>query len=436
MAEGVVDVLEVVQVQEHHRHRALAALRQRERVLHPVAEQVAVGEERQRIMEGELAQLLFQRLALADVAEVERQALDRRVLRQVAADAFDDVTAVAALDAQLHRADCAGGRRRHLGEEGAQLLPILPAPQVVQVASDQRLGLQSQRALTGRRHEAHHPVAGDDHDHVRGVGDERGVAVLDDARRLALAHQRVPAQHDALAHHEQQREGEHHHGHDRGRAADVAAAEVHQHEKGREHGRVRERARERIRGAGHAAHRGSQGAHLLASGDGDRHVAAQIQHVLELPGQVVTAHLGERPENVAEEHGGKAGQKQQRHPPAAGEQQHAEHQEQHAVERRIAEAERLAQEVEFRGRGRGPDDQEPEKRAEADDEDGAVERELHPWHAHGGRADERDRREREHHIEGAVAHVRRPREGIHVMQPGNRGDGETEQVQAQRHREQ
>ena len=56
------------------------ALRQRQRVLHAVAEQVAVREQRQRVVEGELAQLLLERLALADVAEVERQALHRRIL--------------------------------------------------------------------------------------------------------------------------------------------------------------------------------------------------------------------------------------------------------------------------------------------------------------------------------------------------------------------
>ncbi len=93
VAERVVDVLEVVQIEEHDRDRALAALRERQCVLHAVAEQVAVGEQRQRIVEGQLAQLLLERLALADVAEVERQALHRRVLAEVAADALDDVSA-------------------------------------------------------------------------------------------------------------------------------------------------------------------------------------------------------------------------------------------------------------------------------------------------------------------------------------------------------
>ena len=119
VAERVVDVLEVVQVEEHDRDRALPALRERERVLHAVAEQVAVGEQRQRIVEGQLAQLLLERLALADVAEIQRQALHRRILREVAADALDHVALGAALDAQLHRADGARGRRGDLGQEYA-----------------------------------------------------------------------------------------------------------------------------------------------------------------------------------------------------------------------------------------------------------------------------------------------------------------------------
>ena len=44
VAERVVDVLEVVEVEEHHGHVALGAAGERERVLDAIAEQVAVGE--------------------------------------------------------------------------------------------------------------------------------------------------------------------------------------------------------------------------------------------------------------------------------------------------------------------------------------------------------------------------------------------------------
>ena len=125
MPEGVVDVLEVVEVEEHHRDLMPAAPRQSQRMLHAVAEQVAICKQRERIVERELPQLLLERLALADVAEIERQALHRRILRQVAADDLEHIAIRAALDAQFDRADGAAGGSGDFGEEGLQPLAVL-----------------------------------------------------------------------------------------------------------------------------------------------------------------------------------------------------------------------------------------------------------------------------------------------------------------------
>ncbi len=89
VAERVVDVLEVVEVEEQDCDTLARALRERQCVLDAVAEQAAVGEQGERVVEGELAQLLLERLALADVAEVEREAGDCRVVEQVAADGLE-----------------------------------------------------------------------------------------------------------------------------------------------------------------------------------------------------------------------------------------------------------------------------------------------------------------------------------------------------------
>ena len=248
VAERVVDVLEVVEVEEHHRHRALPALRQGERVLHAVAEQVAVRQQRQRIVERHLPQLLLECLALADVAEIQCQALHRRVLREIAADALDHAALLRPLDAQLHRTDGAGIARRDLAEESPQLLAVLAHPQQRQALAGDLLGLQSEGALGGGRGEAHQPLRVHDHDDVGSVGDQRGVTLLHQLRRAPLAHQRIPAQHHRLAHHEQQREREHDHGHLRRRTADVAATVVRQHQQRRQHRGVGQRALERIRG--------------------------------------------------------------------------------------------------------------------------------------------------------------------------------------------
>ena len=238
VTQRVVDVLEVVEIEEHHRHRAAVALCQRERVLHAIAEQVAVGEQRQRIVEGELPQLLLERFALADVAEVERQTLHRRIARQVAADALDHAARRAALDAQLDRPDGAAGAQRHLAEKRPQLVGILAPPQPRQRLARDLLGLEPESALERRGGEAHHTLHGHDHDEIGGVGDQRGVALLDQARGVALARQRVAAQQYALAHHEQQRQREYDHGHGRHGSSDVAAAQVHRHQERCEHGGV------------------------------------------------------------------------------------------------------------------------------------------------------------------------------------------------------
>src|SRR5215470_19986609 len=104
MTERIVDVLEVIQIEEHDRDRVVAAMRERECVLHPVAEKVAIGQQRERVMEGELPQLLFERLALADVAEIEREPLNRRILGEVTADALEHAAPAPTLEAQLERA--------------------------------------------------------------------------------------------------------------------------------------------------------------------------------------------------------------------------------------------------------------------------------------------------------------------------------------------
>ena len=125
--------------------RCVRALRQRQRVLDAVAEQAAVGEQRQRVVERQLAQLLLERLALAHVAEVEREAGDRRVVHQVAADALERAAPVAGLDHRLDRSDDAAARRGDFGEERGQPLAVAVGPEVEQVAPDQVVGVDRRR---------------------------------------------------------------------------------------------------------------------------------------------------------------------------------------------------------------------------------------------------------------------------------------------------
>ena len=102
--ELVVDHLEVVEIEEEHGHALIVARLARERMLDAVVEQRAVGELRQRVMEGAVAQLLLERLALVDVARGDHDALEPLVREEVGGDRLDVAeAAVGALDAPVQR---------------------------------------------------------------------------------------------------------------------------------------------------------------------------------------------------------------------------------------------------------------------------------------------------------------------------------------------
>ena len=77
-----------------------------------------------------------------------------------------------------------------------------------EVAPDQVVGMGPKGPFGRRRRKAQSSVDVDDHDHVRGVLDQRGVACLDDPDRPALPQQRVVARKDGLAKHDEQRQHE------------------------------------------------------------------------------------------------------------------------------------------------------------------------------------------------------------------------------------
>ncbi len=74
-------------------------------MLHAVAEQVSICKKRQWIVESQLPQLFFERLALADIPKIERQPLYRRIFRQITADALDHAAPRASFNPKFDRAD-------------------------------------------------------------------------------------------------------------------------------------------------------------------------------------------------------------------------------------------------------------------------------------------------------------------------------------------
>jgi hypothetical protein len=89
VTEGVVDRLEVVEIDKQRRHRSLTAPRAREHLLDSIQDQRAVWEPGERVVGGQKRKLLIRALALglkalahSNEAELEAQLQDAQGLRE------------------------------------------------------------------------------------------------------------------------------------------------------------------------------------------------------------------------------------------------------------------------------------------------------------------------------------------------------------------
>ena len=81
MSEGVVDGLEVVEVEEaHHERPRFAAV---ESVLRPLEEQRPVGQPGEGVVQGAVAQLVLEPTPVGDIAGVEDQGVHGGLVEQV-----------------------------------------------------------------------------------------------------------------------------------------------------------------------------------------------------------------------------------------------------------------------------------------------------------------------------------------------------------------
>ena len=83
VAEGVVDVLEVVQVDEQRGHRQVPPPGPGQHLVGPVEDQRAVGEPGEGVVDGGVGQALLGVLPAGDVAQVGHEAVDVGVGRQI-----------------------------------------------------------------------------------------------------------------------------------------------------------------------------------------------------------------------------------------------------------------------------------------------------------------------------------------------------------------
>ena len=178
VAEAVVDRLEVVEIDEDHRELAVVAPAARERQRQAILEQRPVGEAGEVVVERLVAELLLERDAIGDVAEVEQDPVDQRIADVVVRDHLDrSIVAVGGAQANAQRArtsapHAAFSRKRVAGTaSSAWTWSVKRAPTSVR-------GVIAQRAAHRLRDPAHLRGAVDHGDDVGGVADERVQSLL------------------------------------------------------------------------------------------------------------------------------------------------------------------------------------------------------------------------------------------------------------------
>lgn len=200
VADGVVDLLEAVEVDEEDGRAAVGGAAASQREADPLGEQGAVGQVGERVVFGVVLQLCLQAHPFGDVPAVEDEAavvaVDRRLHVQPGAGAG----AEAALDAGRRFLDLA---RR---EEAAHFVDH--APEVLgmddrgELRPDELLGVTPVDPGGGRADVPEDAVRSSDHDDVAGALDQGAEVVL--LLRQLLGEGDVVEEHDALAHDEGQ----------------------------------------------------------------------------------------------------------------------------------------------------------------------------------------------------------------------------------------
>ncbi len=150
VAQRVVDVLEVVEVDEQRGHRSVLAPGADEHLVGSVEDQGAVGEAGQRVVQRHVEELGLGLLALGDVAQVADVAGHRRVVAEVAHDRLGvAVGAVGVLDPELdglgdrHGVDQRGELRLDAG-------PVLGMDELGGPHAEDVLGVPAEQRERGR----------------------------------------------------------------------------------------------------------------------------------------------------------------------------------------------------------------------------------------------------------------------------------------------
>ncbi len=176
--EAVVDVLEVVEVDEQDGQRVAPPPRPGERVVEPVGEQGAIGQTRERVVEGLVPEFVLERLAGGDVAVVDDQAGDRRVVEEVLADRLDrPPRAVRVTDAELP-GGLRAGRHDDVAEQLLGPFPVVGVDELEGGPALALLGPEPEHPLDRGALVFDRGIGAQDHVDVGRVLDERTEALL------------------------------------------------------------------------------------------------------------------------------------------------------------------------------------------------------------------------------------------------------------------
>ena len=198
VAERVVDQLELVEVEQQHRHRPAVAAAAGERALEPVQGQRAVRQRRQRVVQRAMADLLLDEMALDragdDVGDGAQEVdlVGPELPRGAAVRAEHPPRRVAGGDRDRDARHHARGRERRGQDEVRRLLLVgADGPRLAERVADLRLGTRGDERAPHlsvgpavARREAQCGVMGRDLPHGAQIGAER----LGDRRRGPVHH--------------------------------------------------------------------------------------------------------------------------------------------------------------------------------------------------------------------------------------------------------
>ena len=180
VTEGVVDLLEPVEVHQQEADRAGAAARRRQGTVEPVGEQRAVGQSGERIVQGLVGEGVLDSLALADVARDDDDAFDVGVGEEVVGGGLDrHPRAVGVGHAEADGVDDAGPGHT-FGQSGGHGLGVVGVHEVQHHRGPEAVRV-AQNPCGGRARVLHSALAVEDSDDVGRVLDDQPEA------RLALA---------------------------------------------------------------------------------------------------------------------------------------------------------------------------------------------------------------------------------------------------------